>query len=219
MIAVITYDHPHRKTQDLLFRLMLSGYIDIDLIVLPWQDRPETHPLYRHRPLEPVDISIEKLCSTFNLNYYRRDYNDLGLLQNYSKILIAGTGILPEDVTKYKIINSHPGYLPNVRGLDALKWAILNGQPIGVTTHFIGAETDTGILIERRILPIYHTDTFHSIALRQYETEIDMLVNSLSIEPEGTELKAYREYPVNKRMGAHDEIRMMSRLNKLIGSQ
>lgn len=69
-----------------------------------------------------------------------------------------------EFVGSYTIINSHPGYIPNCRGLDAFKWAIAENQPIGVTTHLLGKDIDAGKIIERRIIDIYQTDTFHAVA-------------------------------------------------------
>ena len=53
-----------------------------------------------------------------------------------------------------KIINSHPGYLPNLKGIDAIKWAIYGHQPIGVSTHYISEKADEGELIERVIVPV-----------------------------------------------------------------
>jgi hypothetical protein len=53
-IGIITYDHPHRKTQDLICRLILMGYSNIELIVLPWVDRKNHVPLYQHRPIDAV---------------------------------------------------------------------------------------------------------------------------------------------------------------------
>ena len=83
------------------------------------------------------------------------------------------------DIDKCKIINSHPAYLPYVRGLDSYKWAIYYGKPIGVTSHIISEEADSGYLIKKALVPIYNWDTFHSLALRQYELEIDLLVDSI----------------------------------------
>ena len=62
-----------------------------------------------------------------------------------------------------------------MKGLDALKWAIYQEQPIGVTTHYISDTADGGELIERRVIPIYFEDSFHSLATRVYEVEIEML--------------------------------------------
>jgi len=49
MIGIITYDTPHRKTQDLVTSLMLSGYSELHLIVLPWAERINFQPIYKHR--------------------------------------------------------------------------------------------------------------------------------------------------------------------------
>lgn len=38
-IGVITYDKPHRKTQDVVMRLILNGYRDIHLLMIPWIER------------------------------------------------------------------------------------------------------------------------------------------------------------------------------------
>ena len=222
MIAIITYDHPHRKTQDLIFRLIAKGHRALYLIVLPWEKRKEHVPIYEHRPLKAMQISTEIFCENFDLNFQKVTINSIDYVLNgfpFKHILIAGAGILPGTLVKnHKIINSHPGYLPNVRGLDAFKWAIYNGQPIGVTTHYIDEKTDEGQLIERGIIPVYYEDTFHSVAQRIYETEIEMLVNSINIidEKRATfESLKDNQYKANKRMEAWKEQKMMYVFNKI----
>lgn len=218
-IAVITYDNPHQKTQDLICKLRLNGIYYVDLIVLPWVERKRHDPLYSHRPDNPVNITTEQLCKNFNLAHYRLSIDELSIqfaAIRYDKILIAGAGILPADVVKYNIINSHPGYLPYIRGLDALKWAILFGEPIGVTTYFIGEKPDTGILIDRKFVPVYSTDSFDSIARRQYDMEIDMMIEALTAEPQDLMLIERLGHELNKRMSHIDELRMMVRCKKLI---
>lgn len=223
MIAIITYDHPHRKTQDLIFRLIAKGHKDLYLIVLPWMERKGHVPIYEHRPSNAIQISIEDWCENLLLLYGKANVDDIdSILKDHAfeHILIAGAGILPSDLVKnHKIINSHPGYLPNVKGLDAFKWAIYNSQPIGVTTHYIDEKPDEGLLIERRILPVYFEDTFHSIAQRVYETEIEMLVNSIKIinEKKATfESLKDNQYKANKRMPAWKEWKMMHILGEII---
>jgi len=127
--------------------------------------------------------------------------------------------LLPKELAiNHKIINSHPGYLPNVKGLDALKWAIYQGQPIGVTTHYISDKADEGILIERKIIPVFFEDSFHSLAYRVYETEIEMLVNSIKLidnnQFENESLDDNR-YVANKRMPHNLEIIMMNRFEEI----
>jgi phosphoribosylglycinamide formyltransferase-1 len=221
-IGIITYDYPHKKTQDLICRLKLLGYENIDLIVLPWVKKIPFYPIYKHRPDDAVDITTEQLCERFHLIYYRCAYDELDtyfsniLFEKHDKILIGGAGILPKELIKYNIINAHPGHLPDIRGLDALKWSILTGNPISVTTHFIGEKPDTGILIDRKFVPLCFTDTFDSVARRQYDLEIEMLADAITAIPDGEALEEKIESPVNKRMSHYDELRMIVRFNKLI---
>lgn len=191
-IVVITYNTPHRKTQDVLFGLKARGYQNITVLALPFVQRENPFkPIYQHRPSQAIDVETEKLCSRLVYQFKPVLSNEINgyLNQNsYDYVLIAGAGLLPDElVENHKLINSHPGWLPNVRGLDSLKWAIHHQEIIGVTCHFVDAEADAGFLIEQVKIPIYANDTFHSFAYRQYETEIDLLVKSIEIIPQKTD--------------------------------
>ncbi len=171
MIAVITYDSPHRKTQDVLGRLLVHG-IRPTVIALPFKERAVHKPLYQHRPQQCENIGVKDMCVNLGLEFIRAEdpsmyYND------FDRVLIAGAGIIP---AHEKVINIHPGYLPYVRGLDAFKWAVYKGLPIGVTAHKITQDVDNGeILIRTQVIP-QPTDTFYGLAMRVYETELSMFV-------------------------------------------
>ncbi|MEM9685592.1 MAG: formyltransferase family protein, partial [Bacteroidota bacterium] len=167
-------------------------------------------------------VSIEKQCKILNIEYTKINVEALEEFFSskvFDHILIAGAGLLPENLSdKFKIINAHPGYLPNTKGLDAYKWAVYHGHPIGVTTHYISGKADEGQLIERRTVPVYFEDTFHSVAYRIYDTEIDMLVNAPKIvEANKATLEdlADQRYQANKRMPHHYEIIMMERFEAM----
>jgi hypothetical protein len=53
-IGIITYDRPHRKTQDLMLRLMGRKVI---VITIPFKERKRHEPLYQHRP--QMDTGID----------------------------------------------------------------------------------------------------------------------------------------------------------------
>ena len=183
MIYVLTYSAPHKKTQDLLFRLKIRGYDNVLVLATPWQKRKNFIPLIPHRNFNTLNVSPANLCNRLDYKFLEIESGDLSSFFKANQrgiILIGGAGILPMDVVSSgDIINSHPAYLPHVRGLDSLKWAIYYGKPIGVTTHVISEECDAGKLIKQQLVPLYLWDTFHSVAYRQYEMEIDMLVDSI----------------------------------------
>lgn len=222
MIALITYDAPHRKTQDLLTKLILKGYSEIRLVVIPWVSRKNFQPIYRHRPSARVDLTTEELCERLNIAFERVEINELDRYfteHPFDHIMIAGAGILPEDLAKnHKVINSHPGFLPNMKGLDAFKWAIYNAQPIGVTTHYISEKADEGELIDKQLVPIYREDTFHSLAYRVYEKEIQMMVEAIGkIESGEASLESLADdsFEANRRMPNRLEAEMMEKFEEL----
>lgn len=183
-IAIITYVTPHQKTQDVISALLLKGYNDLHLFALPFTARPARKVKYIHRFNNPIEISPKDLAVNIGANYTESTADELShhfRKHDFDFILIAGAGLLPKHLAlNFKIINAHPGFLPKVKGLDSLKWALFNGVPeIGVTTHFISDKADEGTLIDQVIVPLYQEDSFHSFALRQYEMEIELIANSI----------------------------------------
>ena len=216
MINVLTYNAPHKKTQDLLFRLKLRGYDDVNVLATPWEFRKNFNPLIPHRKFNTLDTSPSVLCEKLGYNFSEIELDNLKISDEW--ILIGGAGMLPEEVVgSGKVINSHPAYLPYVRGLDSLKWAIYYGHPIGVTTHIVSEECDAGKLIKKELVPLYSWDTFHSVAHRQYEMEIDMLVDSIEDVKTTSfeELSTTKSQP-HRRMSHSHEMRLMKRFQDII---
>lgn len=206
-IAVISYNTPHRKTQDVLFQLKAKGYQNVTVLALPFVQRENPFsPIYAHRPSTALQIETGLLCTNLSFDFKEVNVYDINEYLNHNKtdfVLIAGAGLLPDElVENHKLINSHPGWLPKVRGLDSLKWAIHNQQVLGVTCHFVDSEADAGFLIEQKEVPIYSNDTFHSVAFRQYEMEIEMLIHSLELIPKTRDFPSLSttEFEATRRM-------------------
>ena len=218
MIVVLTFDNPHRKTQDLIFRLIAKGIKPL-IIATQWEERKNFKPIINHRPNNPIAISLTKFCENLGVDLILTTKvslpEKLQEMNNIEYILLATGNLIEEFIaTKYKVINSHPGYLPDIKGLDALKWAILYKENIGVTTHFINEQIDGGVIIERKIVPLYYEDTFHNFAYRQYEMEVDMLVNSIESQPENIEILE-SNYETFSRMPHRLENRMLEKFEEL----
>ena len=215
-IAVITYDFPHRKTQDIVFGLKLKAFQNVVLLALPFIKRENPFkPIYQHRPSDCYPIYPKELAANFGYDFLNSTAENL--LSALNKIqpkatLIAGAGILPSELVKtHKIINSHPAYLPEVRGLDALKWAIHKNKTIGVTTHFVDEKADAGFLIDRKKVQILENDTFNVLAFRQYRMEIEMLIDAIDLIQQQKEFPALEEIgEVHRRMPKSVEIKLLN---------
>lgn len=203
MIGIFTYPVPHRKTQDLLPRL-LHAYPDDEfcLILSRWKYIEPRKTLLYHRPMFQAPHTPADLADLYGVNVYDH-------VPDCELYVVGGCGII--DTKDRIIINGHPGYLPNVRGLDALKWAIYEGQPMGVTTHILSEQVDLGTIIERKILEPDINEGFISFANRIYAVELDMITNSIGLyrnkQFDGTNIDTEdRRYEVHKRMPFEKEM-------------
>lgn len=72
-------------------------------------------------------------------------------------LLLGGVGIIKSDLIKSPqkaVINAHPGIVPFYRGNYVVRWAILNGDAVGITVHIVDAGVDTGpVLNIQKFIP------------------------------------------------------------------
>ena len=80
-------------------------------------------------------------------------------------------------IYKKKIIKCNSGLIPESRGLDSFKWAIINYLKMGNTLHYIDKNVDLGQIISHKVTKLYKNDTLATFAKRHYLNEINMLVN------------------------------------------
>lgn len=223
MIVVLTYNIPHRKTQDLLFQLKVKTEDQITVLGLPFKYVKKYKPLIQHRPSNCLDIRNDEFCNKLGFAYEDVEHENLVnrlRVLNPRIILVGGAGILDKEIVRdFFVVNSHPGILPDVRGLDALKWAVYLGKNIGVTLHVIDEDADGGYRIKEELIPLYPNDTFHSIAYRQYECEIELLSDSIKLlqdvncKEELTKINIDNT-KANTRMGIDEEKILYDKLNQ-----
>lgn len=212
-LVVFAYNFPHKKTQDILLYLFVLGYNvkwvlaanPVKLNIPP----PSIRSKIRHAALLPP----QKIAQAIGARYYVVDHNSeqaKALLDEIKPELgiIAGARILKKhiiDTFTIGIINLHPGLIPEVRGLDALLWAIYKGVPLGVTAHLIDERIDAGRILVRREIPVYHDDTLLDLSERLYEAQLELLPVAIerALKGEWTELSNVGSY--NRKMPAELE--------------
>jgi phosphoribosylglycinamide formyltransferase 1 len=197
-IGIITYDHPHLKTDQVFHAFTRRGY-RLKIYAFPFVPRKSRAVVFSHRPTQSSSAHPRELAEKYAFDYLvcqdDREIDDACDLYH----VLVGKIISAECILGKKIINCHPGIIPAVRGLDAFKWAILDEKPLGVTLHYIDPEVDKGEIISIVPTPIYKTDTLETVAHRHYENEIDVVSN----------FERYLEHPANPYDGIAEGVQRM----------
>ena len=173
-ICLITYDRPHRKTAQVFWGLWFRREFEISFLIVPFRERKQRAPVKPHRPLQFIGVSGQTMAEAYDLIVY--SYEDRALALKNDIVLVCGANILEDEfVNSGKVINCHPGLIPQTRGLDSFKWAIHENQQVGNSLHWIDSEPDAGEVIHHLPTPVFRDDTYDSFATRHYENEILLL--------------------------------------------
>lgn len=188
-VMLFAYDFPHKKTQDFIYRLLVEDINIKYCIAAPKKKLNIPQSSIRISPKNEGIIHAEKICERFKIPYHISDHNSpisLQILKDnpVDLYIISGARILSKEVIfvcRNKILNVHPGLLPNMRGLDTLLWSIYKNTPIGISSHLIGKKIDSGVLIYKEKLKLMKDDSIIDVSLRLIEKQTDILMKSISL--------------------------------------
>ena len=208
-VGIITYQTGHLKTWQILKKL-LSKSFKVTLFAFPFYPKPQKRSCFEDRPFQLIDINIKDFCRNHNVGYEEVEgWDEESCLKLESKqknvqpdtYLTCIAKIIPQSFIKDRIIiNAHPGLLPENRGIDAFKWSIVNGWPIGVSLHVINEKIDSGILLHRMRVPVFSSDSLSDVATRAYEMECDLQANfDYFLEKMEASIMISDNYPVSKK--------------------
>lgn len=119
--------------------------------------------------------------------YYVDNHNDeqtLQILEKYKPdyIILGGARILKEHIiktAKFGILNSHPAILPKYRGLDCVAWAILDGDSVGATVHYIDSGVDSGPIILQEAVDYSDCDSLLKVRVKVMMKCAELMVRAL----------------------------------------
>lgn len=116
-------------------------------------------------------------------------------------VVYGGGGILRKpfiDAARRRVINPHCGPLPDIRGMNAIEWAILLEKESAITVHYIDEGIDTGAIIRRVGVPVIAREPVDSLRARAVVTGIREIVAQLSA-PQRAETAAPEALPITGR--------------------
>jgi len=188
-IGIFAYNFPHWKTQEGIHNLILNGFKP--KVILAADYVPLNFPQSQIR-ISPKDLYLthpQKIAKCHNIDYHVVKHNSQttsDLVKQYDLDIgvILGARILKSIAFsnfKIGVLNLHPGILPQNRGLDNIKWAIIDNLPQGVTAHLIDEKIDRGFFIEQEYISVYPDDTLLDLQLRIQNLEQKLMVSSLKI--------------------------------------
>jgi len=130
------------------------------LVVIEKSERAEREKSYLKNDFYNPP-AIQDLFPLFDAEFF--EVSNLNQEDSRKKLLQHSPGIILLDgsviikphifsLAKIGTINSHPGLLPEYRGVDSVRWSIYHGKPVGATAHFVDNGLDTGpILVKEKI--------------------------------------------------------------------
>jgi methionyl-tRNA formyltransferase len=109
----------------------------------------------------------------------------VGILQRLAAdaVIYAGGGILRQPflaAAQHRVLNPHCGPLPEIRGMNAIEWAVLLGYKPAITVHYIDAGIDTGRIVSRVEIPLIGGEPLDSLRSRAVVRGIEELVAKLA---------------------------------------
>ena len=175
------------KTELGLHHLALCGYKPNLIVAAPPVPLDFYHSKVRIAPRGITSALPRDMATYFGIRYVEAPHNstlaaDALFANDIDVAVILGARIIKQpliDSVNTGILNLHPGLLPDNRGLDNLKWAVLLSIPMAVTSHLIDSRIDMGRLIEILHVQVFKDDTLMDVFLRTQAVERTAMVSAL----------------------------------------
>ena len=222
-IGLFIYDFPHFKSQQGIFNLVVNGIKPFALFA---QEKKQLNVGRSAIRISPGWLAVNHprhISKALGLDYMVNDHDseyverairgfrlDLGI--------VLGARILKKhiiDAFKIGVLNMHPGIRPVNRGLDNIKWAVLDGIKQGVTGHLIDHRVDMGEVISIREVPVHYNDSLMDIHLRVQDMEQLMMVSIIKRYETGevNTIPVQSKGKYNRAMSPEEEAAMLEQFD------
>jgi len=186
-IGVFGYNFEHRKTQEGLLTLFLEGFKPYCLLLANFVKLNVPKSEIRIVPkglryYDPKVIAERLQVPYFIVEHNSKDCEEIILHHNLDLGIILGARILNKNIINafnIGILNIHTGLLPENRGLDAMKWAIINDSLQGASVHLINDKVDSGLLVCQELVDVYKDDLLLDIQLRIENKGLQLMIKAL----------------------------------------
>lgn len=206
-VGIITYQTGHLKTYQMIQKYLAKSY-KISIFAFPFTPRPHTPRKFEERPYQIIPVDMPAFCKANDVNWYEmpgwgvESAQIINALMDKPDIFVTVIAkIIPQHFIKGNtILNCHPGILPDNRGVDAFKWAILNKESAGVSLHVIDENIDAGVLLKVLKIPILKDDSYEFFCQRAYDIECELLASFAHyLDNNRVENKVDTSFPLSRK--------------------
>lgn len=168
---------------------MVAAALPPDLVVLVGRVKAESHAFELMRTgghWNPPEIpDTAQVVRVGNL----ADVRLAALLAEVDIAIQGSVGIIKPPLLaapRFGWLNVHPGRLPQYRGSACPEWAVLSGDKVCATAHFLDVGIDTGPVILESVYEFDATDSYERFRAGVYPHCADVLVRAIrEIEKHG----------------------------------
>lgn len=119
---------------------------------------------------------IANINDEATIKFFKRKKPDLFVSVFFNQL------IKPENISIpiRGVINIHPAYLPDYKGVSPVFWALVNGEKFsGVTIHYVDNSFDTGKIIAREKVVIDKKDSEDSLYWKSALAGVPLLISTI----------------------------------------
>lgn len=139
-----------------------------------------------------MHIPVKKVFnvnSPKNLAVIKRFKPDLVVSVLFNQILAEKILAMP----KKGVINIHPAFLPDYKGISPVFWALSNSEKeVGISIHYINTGVDTGEILARKKLNVERNDTEDSLYWKLIKAGSPLLLSVIGKIKKGEKIRAVR---------------------------
>jgi methionyl-tRNA formyltransferase len=130
------------------------------------------------------------------------------------------------NMAKYGFINTHPSLLPYNKGKHPNFWALIEGNPFGVSIHKVERRVDSGEIIAQREITYDWTDNAETLHMKATKAMLDLFrenyarIRSLDFQsaiqnPEAAGAHQTRDFQMKSRIELDEIVKARDLLNLL----
>jgi methionyl-tRNA formyltransferase len=105
-------------------------------------------------------------------------------------LVLGGTRIIRRRVLaipRLGTVNAHMGLLPNYRGMNVSEWSAFNGDPVGVTVHFVDEGVDTGDILSTEVIDVTDCPSIQRLRAKVGRQQFQVLARCVRTLTDGSE--------------------------------